>query len=398
MRAKEFLSTYYGTYFVSLLGMCSMLFLTGVFARLWSYSEFAEFSKLLRYLGLLSSISSFSLGFSIIYYEAKEKTWQKIFPTAFYAVSASSLIIGFFYTSFTSVELHVVLWLLSSALFHVFISATRRDSPLIANIVTIFIKILILNLIVILCAINSLDKYAYFSGYGGAVIFTLLAVAIMQGYSINPISISLKTGRMLYTHAFSRMLDNSVRALMHFVPVVMADIKIAGDAAGEVAIVLVLSKAIESSLQPVVMQIHSNRVGGSSLASSNSVFVLLRIGVAGAALVTLGLFFFGELIVSQWLSNEYNGLIKYMYFTIWCTPCIIVLQWIRANLESSRDHSPLLKYNSFVLLGAAVASYSFASTIETLMTIYFIGFLVRLFLGVSVLKSSEKSVQECAEL
>lgn len=389
LQVKTLIGSYSGTYAYVVLNLISMLIMTSIFSKYWSSDSFLEFTKILRYAGFIVALSSFSIGFSVIKKSSQGSLHNDIYPAAFNGVLFSSLLLGGGFTLIFNIPIYVVIWIVSASVFHVYISSVRYESPKDANISSILLKVVLLLIVVFICLYTADNIQYYFFIYGSLVFFFVLLDSVRRKYSVSPFDITKNTIIELYLHAFSRMIDNSARLMFHIMPVWVANIYIGGRAAGIIALTLLISKALESSMQPLIMHIHSNRVKNSSSLSIKWLIILL---LSLVFLTIMGAFFlryFGELVISLWLTPDYFFIIPFLYITIWSIPCIIILQLLKGNMEGHSKKSPFVYINLFFIASSIPLYILLSQNIYEILLVYVGGYILRLIASFFVYMESQ---------
>lgn len=342
----------------SVLSVVAMLILMGLFSNIWPAKSFLQFAADIRTAGFLISLGSFSLGFAIIS-RAKELALKRvIYPVAFWSVAALSGFISVVWVIGFGGSLSVSTWVVAGAIFHVYVSSLRVDGTGYASLVTILCKFGF----VILCSIVtlSLDEKAefYFCLYGGSLIAWVIYDSWRTGFSFLGSGFG-STVALLYSDNWTRALDNIVRASFHILPVWIVAYHLGSEASGLMALALLLVKALESGLQPVVMQIHMTRNKRGPCISSRMVASVFITAILLTGLLYLGLVALGDLVIVLWLGEVYKPVLSIASISIWALPAIISMQLYKGFFESATRSSPFLGFNIFSLLVMAVLGLYF---------------------------------------
>lgn len=381
---SKYMSSYLGTYTYSLLSVLSMFVMTGIFAKYWAIDEFLKFTTTLRYLSVIVVISSFSLGFSIIKKATCFSLKKEIFPTVFFFVSVSSLILGAVGESLLDTPFGLSIWVLSVSIFHVFVSTIRAENPKEANYISINIKVILLLLVVFLMLILKIPLFGYFYIYGTLSLFYIIWISIGREYKFIIPKNSSKVAIKLYRHSFSRAIDNLARIVYHLAPVLIAHLLLGKKAAGLIVLSFIATKSFESSIQPVVLHIHSSRVKNNTYLNINKIVIVFLIGILLAAIISMLLYYVGATLISMWLTVDYISVINYMIITVWAIPCILSLYLMKAELESRLNYSPFVFVNIFAILVFLVLSMLYADSVESILFIYIGVYIVRLIIAIYI--------------
>jgi len=358
-----------------------MLAMTSLFSRYGSSDEFLDFTKTLRYAGLIVTVSSFSLGFSIIKIRSDYSLKNEIYPVTFWAVFISSFFLGLLYTIFSNTPIPLTVWIISTSIFHVYISSIRSKSAVEANLLSILIKVILLLLVVLACIFLNIGLFSYFYIYGILVLIFIIWSSYKRSYRLFPIKESLNLLSIIYKHAFSRASDNLIRLVYHIIPVWFADHYIDDKSASLIVLTLMITKAFESSVQPVVLHIHASRVKETVGLGIKNVLVILL----GSVLLTIAgrifLQHFGDMIITAWITEEYLVILEYMHIVIWSIPCIVVLQYMKSEMESRARISPFVYINASSVFLLIILCLLIPSSIVMLLYAYVGVFVLRVMVS-----------------
>lgn len=388
------MNSYMGTYSYAILSILTMLIMTGLFSRHLSNDEFLEFTQTLRYMGFIVTVSSFSLGFSIIKKREVYSLENEIYPVVFGGVLFTSFFLGVAYTIFFKAPIYLTIWIVSMSLFHVYISSVRSESSAEANFISIQLKVILIISVVVIIISLDIESLKYFFIYGFLVFTYIIWNSMKRGYKLFCFCHSLKVISDLYRHAFSRSLDNLARIFFHIIPVLMADFFIGKEASGLIVLTLIITKTFESSVQPVVLHIHANRVKKKENITLNKVIVVLLSSLLLSVAVKVFIYYFGEMLVTAWITSDYLIIVEYMNIIIWAVPCIVLLQFMKSELESKASISPFVYINVISVVFLVVMSVWFSDNINSILKsyvgVYILKVIASFFLYINHVEKNEK--------
>ena len=371
------LKIYGGAYLSSLLSMVAMIFLTSLFARSWPEEDFLNFTVLLRYASLLIVVSSFCLGFSIVRLNNQIEMRTRLFPTAFWFVIACAAIVHLTGWALQSDIAVTFFFVAAGAVFHILVSALRFDNPLGANLTTIKIKFGIVFFSALLCVAIFDNPKSYFVLYGMIALAMMVFETSRNNLSLNPFLANFGALKALLSHSFTRAMDNFARITFHMLPVWLASELISVEIAGLVAIAILFTKSLESSIQPLVMQLYIARTKGA--AKFPKYFKAYHLVLAGLALLSglVLLYLLSDHIVALWLTPSYQNASELIKIGLLGLPFSLGIQFYRAMMEAESASSPFYIYNLLTLLLMLTIGSVFLETAADFMYLYSVSFLVR---------------------
>jgi hypothetical protein len=353
-----------------------------------SESDFNSFAIEIRYAGFIASIASMHLGYSLVTF-SKEDFFNKFFPSMFWAVFIIAFIFGGIFSILYDEVNGVLIWILSTAVFHIFINSIRVQSNGIANLISIFIKFFaLLFLGWISLSSNLLDFYSL---YGLVVMFIMVWILIKRGFSLFYFSISKVI--VMIKHTSSRMSDEIIRLSFYFIPITYSEYFLGEKAALMLVLILMLVKVFESLMYSVMVHTH--------ILSTNK---QIDIEMKYIGKITISLFFISILgallalyiidpIVKLWLGKDDLYIAKFVAITILSMPAVLLVNYLKSLYESTSKNSPFLFLNSIIATLFTAIIFLFNPDLYGVVLLFTATFWLRLIIILKKLKVINKSLK-----
>lgn len=383
---------YYNTYLFTIGSVAANLAVSAIFSRYFETNEFLGFNIISRYFGFFIAIGSGSVGFALIYFLQKNVAVASLYGNAILinsaitsAVAIIALIYGQNLELFSAEDrawfVFAFTWVFAQSFFHTVISLYRGLNRYEeANTMTLVIKVVLLCLAAIFCAHFEKSVYFYYGliGVGSGLLLAYFVARL--DISLLP-EIQFSQAKKIAGFSLSRWGDNIVRLGFSVFVILVITLNGSVEIAGYVAILLVPLKAIESSLQPMVMIVFSKWVGKLDELQKRNVLIVLAISFAVCAFVILCIAILGEWLLTIWITDTYAFLAGPLLVLSFSFFPLITISLLRGMFEGEFRHSPSFIVNLSVLLLPAVFVWLPISLEAVVWTILLVSYLRFFLLG-----------------
>ena len=351
---------YYNTYLFTIGSIFTNLIVSAIFSRYLNVDEFLEFNVLSRYFGFFIAVGSGSVGFSLIYFLKKEREVQRLYGNA--------ILVNFVITSIVAILamlfgqelalysddawpwfLFAFTWVLAQSFFHTVISLYRGLERFDeANQMTLTIKVILLLVVSVCCVFLNKSIFFFYGSIGiGSILILFYFVAKLEVRLLPRMQYA--EAKEIINFSLSRWGDNIVRIGFPVFTILIVTVNAGIEIAGYVSILLLPLKAIESSLQPLVMTVFSKWVGKVSELSRSNILLIFVLSLCVCAIVILCVAILGEWLIAFWLTDTYRFLAEHLLILSFSFFPIISISLLRGMLEGEFEHSPSFIVNLLLL-------------------------------------------------
>lgn len=380
--------SYVGTGAVAALSIAAAVAGDAILARAWSRSDFLLYNGVNRFLGLLVGVVCFQLGFGIV----KEcRNDDKRHATRVLAnalavsgglwLASTALLFAFsktiarFLQADAFGDWRVVglfsVWLLGNTLLHVVVSWLRACREVAAsNHLALFCRaVAVTSVAVLMLAIPG-----WVPGYYGVLGFVVAAGCLVPAFrrcDLRDATFDFPLCRRLVAFSSSRCADALLRQAS-LVALTMTLFALGrGEAAGELGILQMLIRGMESLFQPLVLLVLADSFALRTPEDTRRDVQRMWTAVVLFSIpATVGLMVCGELFLTAWLGGEYHDLSLAFQVTALSVLPTIGSVLLRGHLDSRWAVSPLAWINAAgIVVTAGAAGVMHACGADSLVSL-----------------------------
>ena len=337
--------------------------------------NFSSFAIEIQYAGFIAGLASMHLGYSLVTY-SQENFFDKVFPGVFWSVFTLALLFGGMFSYLYSENFGIVIWIVATSIWYIFINSIRAQSNGDANVLSILIKFLVL------LGTAWISLYIYFFDfytlYGFMSMILMIFILWRRGFSFW--YFSPRRVLRIFKHTSSRFFDELIRLSFYLIPITYAENFLGDKVALKVVLVLMLVKVLESLMYSVMVHTHvlsTKRLNNAEFKYiTQMILFLIFITICGAFAAN----YIIDPVVQLWLDNSDLLIAKYVSITILSIPAVLLINYLKSLFESLSKDSPFLLSNVSTAIIFLLVIVAIKPDLYGLVIIFTLTFWLRLLL------------------
>lgn len=367
--------SYIGTGAVAALSIAAAIVGDALLARAWPRSEFLLYNGVNRFLSLIVGVVCLQLGFGLVK-ECRNATTAdgtRVLANAVYVSGALWLIATLLMLAFAEPLarfLHleafadrrvigmISVWLLGHTLLHVVVSWLRACGEVTASNQLAFVCRVVAVLGIAAGFLFVPADVSNYYGWLGAAVGAACLISALRRSRVASLGLDLALCRRLVAYSWSRCADGLLRqaSLVALTTTLFALGR--GETAGEIGILQMLIRGMESLFQPLVLLVLADSFAQtSSEGARRDVQRMWTAVVLFSIPATIALIVLGELFLACWLGAEYRDLAGAFRVTALSVLPTIGTILLRGHLDSRWAISPLAWINAAAIVVTAAAAW-----------------------------------------